>query len=145
MPYINPIFPTNANESKCTPTEYHQIYTQFSNRRHETNYTRNSFINPSPLSRTSYFIFGGKASYFALLIPIISSNSSSLRKYYCQCGPGRAGTSSFSMSTPKGRVSPWSSFIVYLSRSSISNAVSRSMTLPLGDLVGLNGQALLCG
>ena len=34
---------------------------------------------------------------------------------------------------------------MYLSRSSISKAVSRSMTLTLGEFVGLNGQALLCG
>jgi hypothetical protein len=86
------------------PTEYHQMYTQIVVFRQH--YTRNSFINPSPLSRTSYLSFGGNASYFALLIPIISSNSSSLRKYYYEPSLGREYTSIFSISTPRGRVSP---------------------------------------
>jgi len=44
-------------------------------------YTRNSLNKPSPLSRTSILCFGGNVSYLPLVIPMTSSNSSSLKKY----------------------------------------------------------------
>src|SRR5271155_3617071 len=89
-------------------------------------YTRNSLNNPSPLARTSDLCLGGSPSYFVLLIPITSSNSSSLRKYCHQLTKkiGWRGevTSSLSASTPRGRCFCCNSLIVKYSFSKVSNA-----------------------
>jgi hypothetical protein len=99
-------------------------------------------LGTSRIARTSDRSFDDNRPYFVLLIPITSSNSSSVRKYCHQLtkkmdGEGK-GTSSLSASTPRGRCFCCNSLIVKYSFSSVSNASSRSR---VWISVALSGQA----